>query len=382
MKKDLIALIDDIVNIEKLFHTLSVPNGVIMLPTEHISNSPEFQIWRQKVLRELQSIYSVKKDDFIKGTIDALSTELNSYHERKDFNNIKGKLLAIRENIDAYYALEGDCVNMETKEPMIFISHSTLDKRYAEKIVELLETMGLDEKTVFCSSVPGYDVKLGKDIYEHLRALFLTRNLHIIYLLSKNFYDSPASLNEMGAAWVLKKEVTSILLPNFDFSDMKGVVDNREIAIKIEDEDESVKDKLNQLYSKIVEEFSLQKKNMTIWERKRDSFIQQMRDVTSLCTSSKVSTSKVTISYEACQILNEAVKTNHAQIIVTHNLSSGKCIQAGAKSYSGAMGAREFSKWDAAFDELLTHGYIKEIGHKHEVFQVTDKGFSYIESKV
>ncbi len=118
-----------------------------------------------------------------------------------------------------------------------------------------------------------------------------------------------------------------------------------------------------------------------MWEKKRDQFIKRIKELQSFVPVSDVAR-EIVISQEADEILHNAAKEANAQIIVTHNLSSGKCIQAGAESYSEAMGVREFSKWDAAFDELLAHGYIKEIGKKHEVFQVTDKGFTYIESTV
>ena len=39
---------------------------------------------------------------------------------------------------------------------------------------------------------------------------------------------------------------------------------------------DEVKDKLNQLYDNIVEEFKLQKKKQIIWEGKRDNFIDEI----------------------------------------------------------------------------------------------------------
>ncbi|MBD5099711.1 MAG: TIR domain-containing protein [Clostridiales bacterium] len=380
MKETLVALIDDISNIEKHFYIPSMPAGAFAVPVEQISNSQEFQLWRQKVLRELHELYSVHdKDKFLKGTIEALTKDFNTWQERKDFNNLKAKLLAILDNIDVYYAPAVEKENLD-KPAMIFISHSTKDKEYATALVNLFESMGLDEDTVFCSSVPGYDVKLGNDIYEHLRNLFQTRDLHIVYMLSKNFYNSPASLNEMGAAWVLKNEVTSILLPGFSFDEMKGVVDNREIAIKLDVDEIELKDKLNQLYETIINEFKLKKKSSTLWECKRDSFIKRVVGIHG-SVESKVAKAEI-LSKEAEEILKNAIQSYDAQIIVAHYITGGKCIQVGCKSYSESMGAREFSKWDAAFDELLRIGYVKAIGTKGSVFQVTNAGFKYIEEKV
>ena len=59
------------------------------------------------------------------------------------------------------------------------------------------------------------------------------------------------SLNEMGAAWALKANCTSLLLPGFKFEEMKGVVNNYTIAIKLDSDEYEVKDKLDQLYAVI-----------------------------------------------------------------------------------------------------------------------------------
>lgn len=137
--------------------------------------------------------------------------------------------------------------------------------------------MGLNDDQIFCSSVPGYDIPLDKDIFEYLREQFLQYKLHVIFVLSPNYYDSKISLNEMGAAWALRTNNTSILLPGFDFSQMEGVIGKDKISIKLDKSDDEMKDKLNQLYSNIVEEFGLTKKRDVIWERKRDSFISEIK---------------------------------------------------------------------------------------------------------
>ena len=87
------------------------------------------------------------------------------------------------------------------------------------------------------------------------------------------------SLNEMGAAWALKANCTSLLLPGFKFEEMKGVVNNYTIAIKLDSDEYEVKDKLDQLYAVIRSEFGLPAKKATTWEQKRDSFIQKIRGI-------------------------------------------------------------------------------------------------------
>ena len=48
--------------------------------------------------------------------------------------------------------------------------------------------------------------------------------LVLFFLLTPNFYKSPISLCEMGAAWVQSKHHIPIVVPPFKFSDIRGVI--------------------------------------------------------------------------------------------------------------------------------------------------------------
>lgn len=139
--------------------------------------------------------------------------------------------------------------------------------------------MGLDQTQVFCSLLPGYGIPINTNIFDYLREQFLSFDLHILFVHSKRYYQSTVSLNEMGAAWVLKSEYTSILLPGFTFAEMNGVVNSDTIVIKLDNDVLEVKDKLNQLYTGIVDEFGLKKKADIIWEQKRDRFIKEVSEI-------------------------------------------------------------------------------------------------------
>lgn len=169
--------------------------------------------------------------------------------------------------------------NMSEKQPKIFISHSSKDVEYVAQIVNLLDGMGLNQTQVFCSSLPGYGVPIDTDIFDYLRGQFLEYDLHVIFVHSDNYYKSPVSLNEMGAAWALRSAVTSILLPGFGFEKMTGVVNNQSIAIKLDTQQFELQDKLNQLYDKVIIEFGLTRKADIIWQQKRDSFIKDVQKI-------------------------------------------------------------------------------------------------------
>ena len=168
--------------------------------------------------------------------------------------------------------------NRMEKQVKIFISHSSDDVKYVRRIVEFLEDLNVPEDGIFCSSIPEYGIPGGEKIFDFLRGQFDTYDLHVIFVLSKNYYNSIASLNEMGAAWVGRNEYTVLLLPHFPYSEITGVLDPREIATKIDDES-TINIRLSELRDKILSEFALNKINENKWERVRNSFIADMLEI-------------------------------------------------------------------------------------------------------
>lgn len=157
------------------------------------------------------------------------------------------------------------------KTPMVFISHSSKDKKFAEALVVMLEDIGFDSTNLFCSSVEGYGVGLSKDIFETLRGLFREHNLFVVFIHSPRYYTSPVSLNEMGAAWVLRSDFCSLLTTDMDFGMMKGVVNGSAISIKVDAEDTPAR--LTELKDKLTQLFHLPQIDATKWERKRKTFL-------------------------------------------------------------------------------------------------------------
>ena len=163
----------------------------------------------------------------------------------------------------------------------IFISHSSKDLTFVQALVDLFEDIGLNEENMFCSSIPGYNIPLDKNIYDYLKEQFQNYNLHVIFVLSDNYYSSPVSLAEMGAAWVLQQRYTSVLLPQFNFKDIKGVIDQIRISIKLDSEKMELRARLNELRNTLIEEFGLRSSlnSQNIWERNRDKFIDKINSI-------------------------------------------------------------------------------------------------------
>lgn len=158
----------------------------------------------------------------------------------------------------------------------IFISHSSQDLLFVQPFVELLAHIGLNEKTMFCSSASGYNVPLDNNIYDYLKEQFDNYDLRVIFILSENYYNSVACLNEMGAAWVLRYRYTSVLLPGFNFSSIKGVIDQMRISIKLDAGKAELKARLNELRDTLINEIGLQTTSHNVWEHYRDKFIDQV----------------------------------------------------------------------------------------------------------
>jgi len=276
MKEHFLELINQIEGLEKLFHTTPVSPGLAIPSVPEIFDVSECQIWLQAVILEVQDIVDRTNDSYAKDTIQILSRSHGGWNDKRDFDEIKGRLYAMRDQIDKYYVASSTQTN-NSDTPKIFISHSSKDKKYVEYIVSLLDDMGLDSSQIFCSSLPGYDIPLNENIFDYLRKQFQDFNLHLIIVHSKNYYQSAVCLNEMGAAWVHRNTCTSLLLPGFVFEQMTGVVNKDTTAIKLDGDELEVKDKLNQLYTTMIEVFSLTRKAEIIWEKKRDAFIEGIK---------------------------------------------------------------------------------------------------------
>ena len=167
-------------------------------------------------------------------------------------------------------------VKLQVKKPMLFISHSSADEAIASSLVAMLRTLGFNKKNLFCSSVPGYDIPEGEDIYDALATKFLEYDIYVILLLSKNYYDSVACLNEMGATWVLKAKYSTIVCPGFTVPGIKGAVNPRKMAVVLNDS-KRVNGKLNQLKDHLIEFFHLPEvEDDTIWENDRNEFLKSI----------------------------------------------------------------------------------------------------------
>ena len=163
-----------------------------------------------------------------------------------------------------------------SKPNKVFISHAGEDKDVIEKLVDLLSRIGLNSNNLFCSSIPGFMIRQGSgDIFEHLRSEFNDNNLFVIFMLSRNYYNSAACLNEMGAAWILQKQYQTILLPGFNFDDIKGAINPRNISFKLNDRYYR-NAAMREFKDNVIDFLQLQEVNSSAWDYYRDQFFEEI----------------------------------------------------------------------------------------------------------
>lgn len=205
----------------------------------------------------------------------------SGFNYRREFEHEMNEGLGVLEGVSESLKLglyedsqREDVRGTEQKPPMVFISHAEADKKFANEIVTLLEFIGVKGKgNLLCTSVDGYRIPLGCDIIEFLRDTFNKNNLFVIILHTHSYYTRPVCMNEMGAAWALKTKYFSVLAPDFEFGDMTGVVNNKDIAIRIGADD--CEARINQLKNMLVEFFGLPQPDEDRWPHYRSTFIEK-----------------------------------------------------------------------------------------------------------
>lgn len=349
----------------------------------------EMQTEEQKV-RYLEKIYLAQHEDNSRKAIDAYMEwhsaallYLSNYYTEADpdFSEFKhidnsGNGYVLRQNYNSLYSIYNLLMNGVTKQsiakttksskktPLVFISHSSKDKSFIDALVNLLDDMGFTKETLFCSSVREYGIPLSGDIFETIRELFLEHDLYVIFVHSPRFYSSAVSLNEMGAAWVLKSDFCSFLTNDMEYDKMKGVVNNAKISIKVDADD--AKGLLNDLYKRLVAIFSLHEMDMNKWERKRDQFLQLVRNLKYENVENIVEENSVDMEFKKLQITKMKTEAeDRKKAVIRGNIIKGyKGSASTLKIFNaGASTARNVHiKWLNESSDVILASDFSDIG--------------------
>jgi len=96
-------------------------------------------------------------------------------------------------------------------------------------------------------------------------------------------------------------------------------------------------------------------------------------EITGVVTAPKTKSTSVELSAEAKLILKTAV-TGGGQIVHIR-YQGGEAIQANGKSLIPDQDARTIARWVGGLEDLQRRRYIKDLGYKGEVFEVTREGY-------
>ena len=180
-------------------------------------------------------------------------------------HNINLKLIKeIRKEMDECDIGAYSKEEVSSSEPIIFLSHKSSDVKYGNALEKFLTGLGVKNDQLIYTSHPLHKIPFNENIYEYLRKS-INRNIFMIILWSDEYLDSPACLNEMGAAWVVQCDYTNIYVPNFSFGNHKYhqcAVDTRKMGAVLNG-DENCKLSMIELKNKIQSLFKLENNEST-----------------------------------------------------------------------------------------------------------------------
>ncbi|MFE4714772.1 RNA-binding domain-containing protein [Paenibacillus sp. NPDC056722] len=216
--------------------------------------------------------------------VKKILSELNTYFHETIYETTmlenEGKILLVikvygikrrKKHKGRIYIMDSQMKPAVVKEK-VFISHASQDKQYGEALVKFLRGIGLKRDQIIFTSDDDYGIPIGMNIFDYLKSQ-IDEGAYMIYLLSNNYYDSVACLNEMGAAWVVQNEYAVVGVPDFEFSNPKfssGAIDPRAIGFKLDN-----KKRLVEFKNQLVTRFELTIDEAD-WNRLLDEHIESL----------------------------------------------------------------------------------------------------------
>lgn len=168
------------------------------------------------------------------------------------------------------------------KQMKIFISHSSKNSDYGNALVDLLIGVGIKAEEIIFTSNDAYGIPLGKNIFSWLKNT-INEKPYVIYLLSSEYYNSVACLNEMGAAWIVENEHIMIFTPDFKLESYEfrnGAIDPREIGFRINNQN-----KLIEFIELCKKDFDISS-NPVLINQKITDFLQRIKGFNTIKTKS------------------------------------------------------------------------------------------------
>lgn len=264
-------------------------------PNEKNKLTNDFTLWERRVL-EILKCYLAEDSSVVEEEFTTSEPRYWMNFKSSGITCLNNNLTTLRSCLERIDYLETKAENcndsnkqsklQKDKPYKVFISHSGEDMAFVNELVKLLEFLGVDTPDkLLCSSIKGYQIPTSEDFAEYIMKQFYEYNLFVIIVHSRNYYSSTYSLNEMGAAWVLKTDFFSFLVKGFEFKDMDGVINDRTISVKVDQDDADAR--LDELKDKLVPLFKQTGFNCTRWETLRDEFLAKVNELPDIDSESE-----------------------------------------------------------------------------------------------
>lgn len=319
-----------------------------------------FQDWFKSAVQLFYTIVGENDDTF--RSFKSTDVSGNIYELHHIYSAVQADYVILCEKVKAYIQ-NGDSPQTNNEGSIryrkIFISHSSKDKKFAEALISMLNSLGFHEGEIFCSSVQGYWIKKG-NFFKVIKEQFEHNDLYVIFIQSPRFYASPVSLNEMGAAWALHSEYYSFLTKDMEYDHMNAVVNNHEIACKVDEKD--AKGRLNDWQEEITKYFEKAPINWSIWEDCRDTFLKKVRRL----TYKKVQANKEgadeskklsKLSKKDEELLKAWVDSGDIEAYCLKYSGWGRTYVLGREQYPVST-SEEVLEWEDFFERMENMGYI------------------------
>lgn len=196
----------------------------------------EIAKWQNVTLDVLRNGFKEDKN-YIKLFQDTVSDKHYTYNikgmMKREVSNGLDVLESAKESLSLNLAQTVSAPAAAKGQVKVFVSHASADEviitKFVKKVLSL--GLGLTEKDIAYTSEEAYGVEPGENIVKYLEKGINSASV-VLLMISPNYKKSEVCLNEMGAAWALKKKCISIVLPGSDFTEL-GWISSLDKAVKM-----------------------------------------------------------------------------------------------------------------------------------------------------
>lgn len=283
---------------------------------------PKFDKWKRDTAVIIENIFCEDKGKRYVAEFEEIRYSLGFFNAttpessfksafQKGLDKAKVFLQSLIEEVERFGLGNDEIVTNHAdakKKAKLFISHSSLNRDFTDKFVMLLKRLGIRDEQIYYSSFVETGAEYLDDCFERITKEFRESELMIVFMLSREFYNSNVCLAEMGATWISEVKYIPIILPPLDFSDVKGVIKPTQNGIMLCDKE--LNQKLDGLKETIEKYLNITNKiNLAEWNREKDAFISEIKRLSQQDKAITSSLKDINLESNKC-VLKIEIKNN------------------------------------------------------------------------